>query len=345
MLLTDRRGALLLAIAVAVAVGAQAAPALAGSAPTDTGRPVQAEAELTPDARVLGPDPATALRAYWTEERMAAAEPVAMPALTREELERLERPTVGEPGMVTPRDTRPGSRAPEESAIGDSAAPWPWRGDAPATTVGRVFFYDVVAKKDKTCSAAVVDSEGRNLVWTAGHCVHGGKNKKWHENWVFKPHYHNGTDWNFGVWHAIWKGTWSKWINDSNHNFDFGAVQVARNGWGQNIVDVTGAQGIAWNYPANQYVHNFGYPGEYPFNGQILRYCHGSAFDNHHPGIGMMCNMNGGSSGGPWLGWFNGWNGWINGNNSYKVTLDPTRIYSPYFGNEVFSLYNTMRWG
>jgi V8-like Glu-specific endopeptidase len=338
-----RRRALVLAVTVALVSAAQSAPAFAGDEVDEAGQAVRVASGLTPDARALGPDTASALRAYWTDARRAAAEPVELPKLDPEEVARMERPTVGAPGGSSPVQVRADRRAPERSAA-STAAPWPYVGDSPATTVGKVYFYDVTEKKTKTCSAAVVNSESRNLVWTAGHCVHGGKNRTWHQNWMFEPHYRNGTSPAYGTWYAIWMGSSTKWMNDSNFNLDFGAVQVARNQYGQNIADVTGVQEIAWNYSPNQYVHNFGYPGYLPYNGQILRYCPGWQFDDSQPGIGMTCNMNGGSSGGPWLGWFNGWTGWINGNNSYQIVGDSSRIYSPYFGNEVSSLWNMMRW-
>ncbi|MER8223568.1 hypothetical protein ABTZ58_23850 [Streptomyces sp. NPDC094143] len=56
--------------------------------------------------------------------------------------------------------------------------------------VGRVFFD--TPEGPSFCSGTVVQDPGRpgrsNLVWTAGHCVHAGKEGGWFRNVVFVPH-------------------------------------------------------------------------------------------------------------------------------------------------------------
>jgi hypothetical protein len=58
--------------------------------------------------------------------------------------------------------------------------------------------------------------------------------------------------------------------------------------------------------------------------------------------IGLLCNFTGGSSGGPWLGWFNGTWGYVNGVNSFGVGGLPDDIFSPYFGDNAGALYNSV---
>lgn len=348
---TTRR--LHLAIATALVVLGTTVPvsAFAGTTAAEDNPTVFGDSELTDDARALSPDPEAALRAYWTDERRTAATEPELPLLTEDEIrQRTEPQPIGQPGRVNPRrPPAPGPRPVPDTQLagfGDMAAPWPYGGDEPATDLGRLFFYDTTDKKTHSCSASVVDSEGLNLVWTAGHCVHHGKGGGWHKNVVFYPHYNNGADWSFGAWYPRGGGlvTKTKWINEGNFSYDVGAVLVRPNASGVNIAQVTGGQGIAWNYPKTGFVNFFGYPAEWPFNGTNLRYCYGATWAAGAD-VGMKCNMTGGSSGGPWLGWFDGWTGWVNGNMSYKIVWDPTRSFSPYYGNAVGSLYNAVRWG
>ena len=58
-----------------------------------------------------------------------------------------------------------------------------------------------------------------------------------------------------------------------------GGAVINTNAYGQHIVNVVGGQGIAWNYPASEYVYDFGYPAAAPFNGATLQYCNGSEFN------------------------------------------------------------------
>ncbi|WP_281899125.1 trypsin-like serine peptidase [Phytohabitans aurantiacus] len=337
---------------LAFVVGAGAlVPVASGQAvaAVEPGRPSSGASELSAEARVMSTDHGAALEAYWTEERRATAEQVELPTLTEEEAGRGEQEPAGEPGRSVRRQASPPGPRPVEdpsavSGFGDLGQPWPYRGDEPATTIGRVYYYDATAKKNKWCSATVVDADSNRLVWTAGHCIHGGgSSKKWHQNWIFYPHYRNGVDPAYGWWYAEQLWSWSKWIDGGNYSYDFGAAVMAPKPGGQRIASVTGGQGLAWNYSKNGYVHNFGYPAEWPFNGMTLQYCFGGTWASGAD-VGMKCNMTGGASGGPWLGWFDGWNGWVNGNNSYKITWDPTRMFSPYYGNAVGNLYSSVQW-
>jgi hypothetical protein len=123
---------------------------------------------------------------------------------------------------------------------------------------------------------------------------------------------------------------------------DIGAAVMNTNSYGQHIVDVVGGQGIAWNYPDNLYVYDLGYPAESPFTGEALDYCNGSEFNWFAGTTGLNCNFTGGSSGGPWLAFFNGEWGYINGVNGFDYPSLPGYIFSAYFGNNAASLYNSV---
>jgi V8-like Glu-specific endopeptidase len=342
----------LVATVAAALLGVATPSAQAASVAVDDGEVAMGSAELSPDARALHPDRDQALREYWTEERRAEATPVDLPEIAADEAGRAGPVAAGEPGRTgtTPGPGSSRGADPPPGAWGGWIGQfWPYRGDAPATTMGKVYFLDLTDGKKHSCSATVIDSEGKNLLWTAGHCVHHGAGGGWHINWVFYPHYYNGSDSTYGVWTASWLASWSKWINNSDFRYDIGAVVLNSNYSGQRIAYVTGTQGLSWNQGKGHYINSFGYPKtQYSwqpwFDGKKLMYCHGGTWSAGSD-VGMNCNMVGGSSGGGWMQQFNGWNGWVNGVNSYKIAGEGGQIYSPYFGNAVGSLYNYVRYG
>ena len=90
-------------------------------------------------------------------------------------------------------------------------------------------------------------------------------------------------------------------------------------------------------------MYAFGYPQAAPFDGCCLVGENGYTYDGGGGTIFMVNYMTGGSSGGAWLNFFDGNWGYINGHNDFKYNTLPQYMYSPYYGNQVASLYNTVR--
>ncbi len=187
--------------------------------------------------------------------------------------------------------------------------------DLPGTrTIGRLF-----SKRpdgtDWACSATLVDSANRSVVWTAGHCVHSGRGGAPHTNLVFVPAFRPaaaGGPAPFGIWPATHWGAATSWAleGDASHfRRDFGAVVLARDGLGRTLTDVLGvAQHIAFARRAPTRIAPFGYPALPPFNGESLHLCGpnrlGRATRVGGAGadpMGVSCNQTAGASGGPWL--------------------------------------------
>lgn len=187
--------------------------------------------------------------------------------------------------------------------------------DLPGTrTVGRLF-----SKKpdgtDWVCSATLVDSANRSVVWTAGHCVHSGRAGAPHTNFAFVPGYRPqaaGGPAPFGVWPAIHWGTSTSWTveGDANHfRRDFGGVVLVRDGLGRTLTDVLGAaQHIAFARKAATKVATFGYPALAPFDGESIYQCgpnrlgRTARVGGAGPApVGISCSQTAGASGGPWL--------------------------------------------
>lgn len=310
-------------------------------------QPVSAQPAPTTGGTSHGPSVVDARTAssYWTADRMRQARPVDVAVSPAQARASTSVPAVkqGAPGRAAPHIVKKQTKAPGGGGPGFGSTAAPWYGSVtspPATTSGRVFFTGNDGL-GYSCSGSTVNSGGKNLVWTAGHCVHPGGGGNWFTNWVFVPRYNNGNA-PYGTWSARQLWSWTLWTQNGNRAFDFGVAVMHTNGSGQRIVNVVGGQGIEWNHPFSQYVYQFGYPARTPFNGGTLQYCTGTTYnDGGHEGIN--CNMTEGASGGPWLDDFNGTFGWLDSVNSW-VFWDSNGVRykwnGPYFGNAVRDLYN-----
>lgn len=168
------------------------------------------------------------------------------------------------------------------------------------STAGKVFFS--YGGKDYVCSASAVNNDYKNLIITAGHCVHGGKGEGWHSNIAFAPAYYNGST-PYGIWNWKEARTFTSWMNDSDFSHDQAFFTVYPRS-GKDLINEVGGNGLSTGYGTNQpSVRIFGWPAEDPYNGQIPYYCDGSTTSRgwFSSDAQMSCSMNGGASGGPWL--------------------------------------------
>ena len=220
----------------------------------------------------------------------------------------------------------------------------PRNGDSsyPLSTVGKVFMTNA-AGQDMTCSGTAVESLNHSVVDTAGHCLYWNSN--WVHNVIFCPLYENGTT-PYGCWAARDLEVPSDWIgarpNDFHH--DFGMAIVAPNSEGV-LTDLVGGAGWASNQPVDQPFYAYGYPAAYPFDGQTRQTCK----DGPSPGtiwqhgggtvVSIPCNMTGGSSGGPWF-FKSGGNWYVNGHNDFISGLKPGHMFSPYYDDTWYALYD-----
>lgn len=285
---------------------------------------------------------------YWTKSRMINAIPVPVSAtpkgIAATDLTALSSGPQGPAGKVGPAQSARGTATRATMLADPGATAKSWAGSVsapPATTSGKVFFVGSDGL-NYVCSGSTVNSAGKNVVFTAGHCV--ARFGQWYNlhPWIFVPGYKNGSA-PYGQWSAQQLFTRTAWINGDNRAEDMGAAVMATNAYGQHIVDVVGGQGIEWNYPLAQYQFQFGYPQAAPFNGELLKYCTGNSF-NDGGFNGISCNMTGGASGGPWLVSFTGTFGYLDGVNSwvFSTAAGAYKWNSPYFGNNAQDLYNTV---
>jgi hypothetical protein len=283
------------------------------------------------------------LASYWTPARMLAARSASeMPTLRAGGVARravppasartpVEQVTTGVPPSV-------GSIAVSAGARPMSSVPEYPIGHPVARTSGKVFFTSFGV--DYVCSGTIVDSEGKSLVWTAGHCVTTGQ--AWNSNWTFVPNYSSGAA-PYGAWYAAKLWAIQAWFDDNGDLANDVGAAVMNASDGKRIADVLGGQGITWDAAKSGQVSAFGYPQASPFDGMSLIAASGSITDAGDGTIYMLNDMTSGSSGGAWLSRFDGEWGYINGHNDFKYGYVPEYMYSPYYGAQVAGLYSSVR--
>jgi hypothetical protein len=231
-------------------------------------------------ARFDGSGNATAR--FWTPERMAGAEPLE---------------------LVRGGGTGPAPRlAPNPPPFESFQVPDP--STPPNTTNGKVFGL-LPGLGRFECSATVVSSQSRSVVFTAGHCVYDPRSRVAAKRLAFVPSYDGGAR-PFGKWTASATRTTRDWIRRENFDFDYATLRI-RPRAGRRIEEVVGARPLGLNTPRDQVYNAFGYPSNFA-NAQRMWGCRGPyAGDDPRPipggppPIGMACDMTTGASGGGWI--------------------------------------------
>lgn len=212
------------------------------------------------------------------------------------------------------------------------------------------------------CSGTVVNHPTGNMVWTAGHCLHGGKGADFYDNITFIPGFDGEATTRsemmpYGRWPAEEVKVSPQWARDADPErdstaspFDFGAFIVKPPPGKKSLQQELGtAAEIRFNAPRNLTVESFGYPGEEPFDGKLLYTCRSATTDFRNTGwpepamLWMGCTMTGGSSGGGWFAEIEG-KRYLVSNISLGITLtSAATMTGPYLGNAANDLYDALR--
>lgn len=263
-----------------------------------------------------------------------------------------------------------GPNDPEPAPIRATPVARPYPG-----AVGKIFFEEPDGAA--VCSGTVVSDPAHpgksNLVWTAGHCVHGGKGGNWYQHIIYVPGY-NSTGVGSGGQQSLDKalaplGQWwadrivtsPQWaaegppathgpVNKSSQ-YDFAVLRVHNpNGNGRSLEETVGGSIPVWfNAPRAQLapVANWGYPAKSPFDGQELYRCRStvppvriSFAASRPPMLVIGCTMTAGSSGGGWFATMpNGRSGLVS-NNSIGPVDNPTWEAGPYLGDVAKQMFD-----
>lgn len=279
-------GRLIAATVGAVVVGMAAFGPAAIASPRDNATP--SNAVRAEDARVM---------AYWSPARIANAK-------VRDYVRTQD-------GKMVPH-AKP---APGGGVI--TGASWP-NGGAIQTRSGRILFSS--GGSDWICSGSVVNdastSNGYSIVLTAGHCVFDGTDG-WSYNFLYLPNFDAEPSYDCntradGCWRANLLSAHDDFVpqgfgTDETVRVDYGFARVGLRIAGSGTAELdaaTGGYGLNTAGVANSVTKwAFGYPAEGRYKGKDLVYCSVPTSDDPYgaPTWGIACNMNGGSSGGPWI--------------------------------------------
>lgn len=286
----------------------------------------------TEQDRIIGSMPASQelpAHEYWTPERRMAANPVPPPKPGSG-----ERKAEAAEEVIAPRHTPSGKPDAEREGVRPEAAAGGTRvadpKKYPYSTCGKLFFRQ--GSQDLAGSASVVS---RNVILTAGHCVHQGSGGSWSTNVVFYPSYPLAPALHFSY---NFLAAFTAWTKDGNRAFDYGMIWVDNNPGG-----AVGWLGLLWNASTSGRIWDaVGYPAtpNPPFDGNHMDEARGTFVSSATAGmIGLNNdNMEHGSSGGPWITDFNGATEYANGLQSFHIHDGDVVEYGPYFTADVKKL-------
>ncbi|MFF4349530.1 trypsin-like serine peptidase [Streptomyces sp. NPDC001530] len=283
------------------------------------------------------------IRAHWTPERLRAAaeHPAKMPVLKKKHTARAEdtAPAGEQSAHASAHSVKPvnstlltTAAAPTEISVSQEV---PYTTAPQYSLVGRLF-YDQPDGSGHSCTAAVIVSNNRNTLWTAGHCVHmgdGSGDAGWMQNMYFIPGYRDGSG-PYGAWTVKSKVVNNEWMDSSDmEDADYAAVVLNDHPtWGK-LQDNVGAFGYTFteNLTDHSDVYDAGYPGEgynrTDLNAERMMYCYGNTVDAgpwnpFDDRMSMDCDMGKGSSGGPMIEGKSSTDPRIIGANSHYQTDD-----------------------
>ncbi|GAB2737555.1 trypsin-like serine peptidase [Kitasatospora kifunensis] len=259
----------------------------------------------------------------WSPAAMKAATPAAQSAPTP-------------PAATTPGPQPAGSPSAADTRNDPLPAAVQARGEQHPYPAGLAVFGKLFAKSPQgtyVCSGTVVSDPQHpgksNLVWTAGHCLHGGKGADWLKNIAFVPDYNSSgaaSDGQqatlaqvapYGRWWANYAMVSPQWMAEggdsggSVNQYDSGIIRVTDPDLpGKSLEEEVGGSVPIWfNAPRERLdaVTAYGFPAAKPFDGQELDSCAGGhpgrlSYDPTRPTmLTIGCTMTGGASGGGWL--------------------------------------------
>ncbi|MFI8105418.1 trypsin-like serine peptidase [Streptomyces sp. NPDC086023] len=250
------------------------------------------------------------LEAWWTPERIrrALAHPADLPAASASTGSGQPRPDGAPQGVLSADAVGPKAGSGEVSGVTavSRSQRVKYSSAWPNVVTGKLLY------AGGACSAAVIVSNNKNTVWTAGHCVYDRKNKRFRKNFAFLPAYKNGQrPWD--LWEYARAYVPQEYIDSGDVRWsDLGAIVLRRHRTYGNIQDKIGAYGYRFGGgPNHSNVQAAGYPYA-GYNrpdrdfaaGEYMMYCRGnttdaSRFNPRDNRLRMACDMGRGASGGP----------------------------------------------
>ncbi|MFI8080942.1 hypothetical protein ACIF6L_09170 [Kitasatospora sp. NPDC086009] len=276
-----------------------------------------------------------AVQGFWDLQKILKAKPYKPgPAKEPSGQPTAAQPTA-QPTGATP--SQPGSQPPADNGndplpkvVQEKPVPHPYAKNFHVN--GKLFFQD--GAQEYVCSGTVISDPANpgksNLVWTASHCLHGGKGGKSHTNITFAPAFNSTGVLSggkqaplaqaepYGEWGAVAGIVSPTWADEADpeyggpwSQYDFGIIRVANpDGSKKSLEEVVGGSVPVWfNAPRDQVstVSSYGFPAGKPFDGMELEHCDSGkpvrhTIDPSRPAmLTIGCNGTGGDSGGGWF--------------------------------------------
>lgn len=239
-----------------------------------------------------------------------------------------------------------------------------------AAPIGKVFFDS--PEGSMVCSGTVVKDVNHpgksNLVWTAGHCVHAGKDGGWYRNIEFVPSYNDlGESASqlsdapaseiapYGQWWADWVSTSNHWVQGGSERggsgavYDYAILHAKPQSGCKPLEETVGAAlDVDFSAPSATEVGSmgaWGHPAAPPCSGLKMFKCLGRPGRlSLSPALPTMCRigctMTGGSSGGGWFRVVDGRTELVS--NTSIGPSDNTWLAGPRLGTTAESLYENM---
>ncbi|WP_234327915.1 trypsin-like serine peptidase [Streptomyces sp. NRRL F-2664] len=200
-----------------------------------------------------------------------------------------------QPAQSSPAPSRSHEPKPHLSGLPGSTLPpavTPPPG-GPAAFTGALFTNGL--DSDHFCTATVVQSPGRNLIVTAGHCLLAGQQRE--GTAVFAPAYANDTA-PYGTWRIEEVFEDERWAEGTDDDYDLAFATLAPDAQGRSIEDVTGAALLDTTGRAGEEVTVTGYPADR----KIPRTCTATAVRESATQQRFDCaDFPGGTSGSAWI--------------------------------------------
>ncbi|MFK0015181.1 trypsin-like serine protease [Streptomyces sp. NPDC091027] len=200
------------------------------------------------------------------------------------------QPSTSSQASPRAQEARPQLSAAPGSTLPPAVTPPP---GGPAAFTGALFTDGL--DSDHFCTATVVQSPGRNLIVTAGHCLMDGDQSD--GTAVFAPAYANGVA-PYGTWKIQQVYEDDRWAEGTDDDFDLAFARLAPDDRGRAVEDVTGAAVLDTTGRAGEEVTVTGYPADR----KVPRTCTAVAVRESATQQRFDCaDFPGGTSGSAWI--------------------------------------------
>lgn len=278
--------------------------------------------------------------AHWTQERIRAAVP---------------RDFALEPAHSFVVNRNPGGSG---GGTAVTAASWTATSATVYRAAGKVYFE--MGGSGYVCSGAVVEDHRSDysLILTAAHCAFDESRGEFAANWLFIPQFDSNPTYTcastaYGCWTAgalvVHRGYASAGGFNTQatlHDYAVAVVGPGGKSGGQLLESAVGAFAIRFSgVPGGALTYAFGYPAEGRFAGSDLVYSSGPVGSdpyNSNLTYRLKSDLNGGSSGGPWLTDFTAAAGvgTLTSVNSYTYRSLKGAMHGPKFDSKTQAVYS-----